>query len=395
MNHEEQSGQPNAETQINGTESFMRLIIQRLVKDDFFVFISETAFITQMKQKILTFLKGEDLESYSQEVTVGDLRLIYKGKVLVDSESVQLYKIQNNDTIQLCPLRRKKMDQPLSNPAGGPIENDDARSHNDDGKEQHITGPSEVTFFSFSILGEHTLGDGRNLSGRNLRTRNQGPPNLESFSLTSQTRLTRRRRSIVPMIATPTPITTIGNLRNFKFVLQETLRRLSATNLNSCQELISQVDALIRGAFTLRGVLSEEVKNESPEVTRGTLINNPELRISHTGSIDVHSEVLVPNMLRYVPLRFDMESTSESPALTSTVVESSDSPGDTESARTTGETGNRPEQSRIFNNSQILAEQLQRNTVPRSIFNMLINQFNRNSTDDGLNGIMPYIRDTI
>jgi len=376
MNREEQSGQPNAETQINGTESFMRLNIQRLVKDDFFVIISETAFVTQIKQKILTFLKEEKPETDSQKVSVDDLRLIYKGRVLVDSESVKLYKIQNNDTIQLCPPRRKKVDRPLTNPGGGTMENDDAHSHNEEGKEQLLRGPSEVTFFSFSILGQPTLGGARNLSRRNWRTRNQGPHNSESFSHTSQTRSTRRRPSMVPMTATPSPITTIGNIRNFKSVLQETLRRLSGTNLNNCQELITQLDELIGRAITLRGALTEEEKRESPEVTGETRINKLELGISRTGLIDIHPDVVAPNMLRYCPFRFDMESTSESHPLTSTPVESSGSSD--ESVRTTGETSNRQEQSRIFNNSQMLARQLLRNTVPRSIFNMVINQFNRN-----------------
>merc|ERR1719382_599060 len=125
------------------------------------------------------------------------------------------------------------------------------------------------------------------------------------------------------MTATPTPITTIGNLRNFKFVLQETLRRLSATNMDNWQELITQLDALIGRAITLRGALTEEEKKESAEVTGETRINIPELRISHTRSIDIHPEVVVPSMLRYCPFRFDMETTSESPPLVSTLVESS------------------------------------------------------------------------
>jgi len=368
MNREEQSGQPNAETQINGTESFMRLNIQRLVKDDFYVLINETAFVTQIKEEILTLLKEEEPETESPEVGVGDLRLIYKGKVLVDSQSVKFYKIQNNDTIQLCPVRRKSVDQPLSNPAGGPAENDDTGIRNEEGKQQFVTEPTEVTFFSFSFVGPPTLRGGRNL--------NQGPGNTGSSTQTNATRSTPQGRLMVPMTDTPTPITTTGNLRNFKFVLQQTLRRLSATNLDNCQELITQLDSLIRRATTLRGCLTEEEKKESLEVARETRVNNPELRISRTGSIDVHAEVLVPNVLRYFPFRFDMESWS--PSLGSTLVENSGSPEDSESVRTTGETANRPEQSRIFNNSQILARQLQRNSIPRSIFNLLIGQFNQN-----------------
>jgi len=378
MNREDQSGQPNAETQINGTESFMRLNIHRLVKDDFFIFISETAFVTQMKEKILTFLKEEKPETDRPEVCVSDLRLIYKGKVLVDSETVQFYKIQNNDTVQLCPLRRKRMDQPLSNPAGGPMENHDADTQNEEGKQQLITGASEVTFFSFSFFGQPTFRGGRNLSAQNLTRRNQGSQNLESSSHTSQRRSTLRRRLRVPMTGTPTPMTITGNLRNFKVVLEQTLSRLSATNFDNCQELMTQLDTLIGRATTLRGCLTEEVKKETREVTRETRINTSELLISHTESIDVHPEVVVPNMLRYCPFRFDMRSTLEPLPLASTPVENTGSPGDNESVRTTGETNNRPKHSRIFHNSQIVARQLLRNTDPHSIFNMFINLFSRN-----------------
>ena len=178
------------------------------------------------------------------------------------------------------------------------------------------------------------------------------------------------------MTGTPTPITITGNLHNFKVVLEQTLRRLSATNLDNCQELMTQLDTLIRRATTLRGCLTEEVKKETREVTRETRINTSELIISHTESIDVHPEVVVPNMLRYCPFRFDMESTLEPLPLASTLVENTGSPGDTESVRTTGE--NRPEHSRIFHNSQIVARQLLRNTDPLSIFNMFINLFSRN-----------------
>jgi len=377
MNREEQSGQPNAETQINGTESFIRVNIQRLANDDFFVFISETSFVTQMKEKILTFLKEEGPKTDSLEVCIGDLRLIYKGKVLVDSETVQFYKIQNNDTVQLCPVRRKKMDQSLSNPAGGPMENHDADTQNEEGKQQLITESSQVTFFSYSIFGQPTLRGRRNVSARNLRTRNQGPQNSESLSDTGQTRSYPRRRIRVPTTSRPTPLTIAGILRNFKFVLHETLRHLSATNLDNCQQLMTQLDALIERATTLRGHLNEEEWKESPEVTQETRINNSELLISNTGSIDVHPEAVVPNTLRYCTFRW-MESTSEPLPLESTLVENSRSPGDTESVRTTGEADNRPEQSCIFSNSQILARELQRNTVPRSIFNMFISRFSQN-----------------
>jgi len=374
MNREEQSGQLNAETQINDTAPLLKLKIQRLGKDDFFVSISEKAFVTQMKEKILTFLKEEEPETESLEVSASDLRLIYKGKVLAGSESVKFYKIKNDDTVQLCPIRQNSVSEPLTNPAGGPVENGDADTQNEDEKQQIVTGSGEVAFI-FSLFGQPTFQGGRNLSTRNLRTSNPGPQNSESSNQTSSTRSSPRRRLIVPMMDAPTPITPTGNLRNFKFVLQETLRRLSSTNLNNFQELITQLDALIRRATTLRGCLATEEKQDAPGEPRETQINIPELIISHTGSIDVRAERLVPSVLRYLPIRPNMNVTLGFPPLATNHVESSRDPDDTESVQATGEIGNSAEQSHIFNTNQIAPNPLQRNTDSRNIFN-IFNRFN-------------------
>jgi len=372
MDREEEYGHLNVEKQTKETESLLRLKIQRLVKNDFSILISETALVTQMKEKILKFLKEEEPRTENPEVSITDLRLIYKGKVLVDTKSVNVYKIQNNDTVQLCPIHRKKVDQPQSNQAGGSTENDDTR--NEEGKQQVVTEPSEVTIISFAIVGQHNFEGGRNLLSQNSRTSNQGSQNSVSSNHAS-TRSSPQRRLIVPMTAAPTPVTTSGDLRNFKFALQETLRRLGETDMNNRQELITHLDALVRRATSLRGSLTEEEKKETSGLPLET--QNSELVISHTGSIDVHGELLVPAMMRCLPFRFNTEAAPESPPQAPNWVENSDSSGDAESERPNKETGNRPEQSGIFNASQILARQLLRNTNSGSIFNMLINLFNR------------------
>jgi len=374
MNREEHYGHLNSKKRTNETEPLIRLNVQRLAKNDFFILISETALVTQMKEKILKFLQEEEPKTESPEVSTTDLRLIYKGGVLEDTESLNFYKIQNNDTVQLCPIHRKKLDQPLSNLAGGPIENDDAR--NEEGKQQLVTEPGEVTIISFAIVGQPNFRGGRNLLSQNLRTSNQGPQNSASSNHAS-TRSSPQRRLMVPTTAAPTPVTTTGNLRNFKFVLQETLRRLSETDMNSSQELITHLDALVRWATSLRGSLTEEEKNETSGLPLETQVSNSELVISHPESIDLHSELLVPTMMRCLPLRFNMEAAPEFPLQLSNWVKNSGSSGDAESVRPNGETGNRPEQSRIFNASQILARQLLRNTTSGSIFNMIINRFNQ------------------
>jgi len=374
MNRKEQCGQLNAEKQTNETESLLRLKIQRLVKNDFSISIGETALVTQMKEKILKFLQEEEPRTESPEVSMTDLRLIYKGKVLVDTESLNFYKIENNDTVQLCPIHRKKVDQPLSNLAGGPIENDDAR--NEEGKQQLLNEPSEVTIISFAIVGQPNFGGGRNLLSQDLRTSNQGPQNSVSSNHAS-TRSSPHRRLMEPMTAAPTPVNTSGDLRNFKFALQETLRRLGETDMNNNRELITHLDALVKRATSLRGSLTEEEKKETSGLPLETQMSNSELVISHAGSIDVHGELLVPTMMRCLPFRFNIEAAPESPSQASNWMENPGSLVDAESERPNGETGNRPEQSGIFIASQILARQLLRNTNAGSIFNMLINRFSQ------------------
>jgi len=217
MNREEKSEHPNAEMQTNKTESLMRLNVQRLVKNNFCILISEAAFVTNLKEEILEFLQQEEPETESPGLSVGHLRLIYKGKVLLNAKSLSFYKIQNNDTVQLCPIRRKYADQPLSNPAGGAMENEDDR--NEERKQQFVIEPIDVTIISFTTLGQPHFERARNLLFQNFRTSNLGPQNSVSSNHAS-TRSRPQRRSQVTTTANT------SNLRDFTLALQGTLRRL-------------------------------------------------------------------------------------------------------------------------------------------------------------------------
>merc|ERR1719410_1252574 len=103
-------------------------------------------------------------------------------------------------------------------------------------------------------MGEPNFGRGGNLLFQNFRTSNEGPQNSVSSNHAS-TRSSPQSRLMMPMTAAPTRVTTTAttsNLRDFTVALQETLRCLSATDLNTCQELAAHLDALIRRATTLR-----------------------------------------------------------------------------------------------------------------------------------------------
>jgi len=383
MNHEEQT--KNAEKEINDVSVLMKLKVQRLGKDDFFISISRKGLITHLKEKILTFVKAEQSETNDLELGVKDIRLIYKGMVLVDSKSVEFYKIENDDTIQLCPYLRKKRAQASVNPAGDPANNSGAEAQNEAGQQRLIGGPGDFTFISFSLTEQPINGRSRNRSAQSTATRNQGTQNstdVESSNQSSPTITTSiRRHLILPVINDHTPTTVTGNLRNFKSVLQETLRRLSAINLENSHELVTQLDVLIRRATTLRGGLStREEKHDAPATESHTNLN-PELIISHTGSIDIHPQEPIPCVLRYLPLRLNLATGSEN------TVESSVDPaglagqvagalGDLGPGEAAGASDNSAEQPRTVHQNQAGYTAEHRNNHSRNIFNIL-NRFDR------------------
>jgi len=84
----------------------LRLKIQRLKDEDFFVSIGGGGLINQLKEEVLRFLKSGASVAVSAEIAI--IRLIYKGRVLLDSKSIEFYKIKNEDTIQLVPFRPRR-----------------------------------------------------------------------------------------------------------------------------------------------------------------------------------------------------------------------------------------------------------------------------------------------
>jgi len=385
INREEQT--EIGEKEINDVSVLMKLKIQRLGKDDFFISTSRKGLITHLKEKILTFVKAERSETDDLQLSVRDMRLIYKGMVLVDSKSVEFYKIENDDTIQLCPYNRKKRAQASANRAGDPANNSGAEAQNEAaGHQQLIGGPGEFTFISFSLTEQPINGRIRNRSAQNTATRNQETQtstDLESSNESSSTITTSiRRHLILPVINNHTPTTMTDNLCNFKSVLQETIHRLSATNLENIHELVTQLDVLIRRATTLRGGLSTaEEKDDVPATESHTNLNPPLVR-SHTGSINIHPQGSIPSVLRYLPLRLNLGTASEN------TVESSVDPvglesgqvadalGDSGSGQAARSSGNRAEQPRIVIQNQVGHRAEHRNNHSRSIFHIL-NRFER------------------
>jgi len=253
----------------------LKLKIQRLEKDDFFVTISGKGLITHLKEKIVTFLKAaEVVEEDVIGIGTTSLRLIYKGMVLLDTKSIEFYKIQNDDTIQLCPIRRKKQRQQApAAPRSVTSGNRGVTGAQEDVPEQRNAGreTNQFTFISFSMSDSPI-----DLLGRrpNLRSRGRGVDAPENNDIQAQSTARRgrariQRRSNSASRVRPSPVTISGALRNFKSSLQETLRRVSNTNLENSRDLIPQLDALITEANSLRDELQTD--QQAPPIVPSAL----------------------------------------------------------------------------------------------------------------------------
>lgn len=223
--------------------------------------------ITQLKEEVLRILKTGDPSEVYAEVT--NLRLIYKGKVLVDAKSIEFYKIQNDDTIQLVPFRRRANVAPT--PAPAPTSSNDGgdRQTEQEGPRRQQNGRrgpiTVVTFSTSAVVG----GLPRFRSGRPRHIRSQ------QQQQTSPSR--QRRSSSVPSLTRPfnpsrsrfrlpaRPVTQCS-LRNFKELLQVTLRRVSTAarrrqgrnREGGDSRLADQLSTLIREAILLRSELEAE-----------------------------------------------------------------------------------------------------------------------------------------
>lgn len=237
----------------------LNLKIQRLKADDFFVSISGKGLVTQLKEEIVRFLKAAQVQDEESSPGVTNLRLIYKGKVLMDCKTIEFYKIQNDDTIQLVPYRRRKPeDLPTSRSENPRVEMD--RKEGDVPELRDLRGTGEITYIQFSVSEGPPDRNSefaqlcRNLFPEDLATRT--PPLPTPRSADGNLRPVDR----------PTPLTVSGSLRSFKHVLEETLRRISEPG-EGARELVPQLNTLISSANILRA-----------NVIRDTLVGEEDIR---------------------------------------------------------------------------------------------------------------------
>jgi len=229
----------------------LRLKIQRLRGEDFFISISRRYMITQLKQEVLGFLQSTPGPDISVEIT--NIRLIYKGKVLANGKSIEFYQIQNEDTIQLVPFRRRRSTTHSPTDTHAQATSDSRPQPNEvPGDIDHIA----VISFATSFIEEPS----RNENRSRFLTRNEGRRVRPSS-------VSRGRRM---------PVTT-QSLRSFKQVLTGTHRcvhtaeqqRRRGNGRNEQRLLISQLQTLISEARSLRTDLladfqSQPINTESP-----------------------------------------------------------------------------------------------------------------------------------
>jgi len=248
MISKEQNIVENREEKHNDAGLRMKLKIQRLEREDFFVTINKEDLIVKLKEKILTFIKAQ-LANEDFTPVLEQLRLIYKGKVLLDAKSIEFYKIQDEDTIQMCPLRRRARNQQQSNSGGESVDNN--TNVNDSREFSARTGGFTFISFSLSELPEIRGGG----SSRLPSNRSQGPELDDVEESNSQSRNARARPGRIEIREVrdrPSPPSFEGSLRNINSVLQDTLRRVSETNRDNRYDLIPQLDELVRHASNLR-----------------------------------------------------------------------------------------------------------------------------------------------
>jgi len=238
----------------------LNLKIQRLKADDFFVSISCKGLVTQLKEEIVRFLRKAQVKDEESQPGVTNLRLIYKGKVLMDCKTIEFYKIKNEDTIQLVPYRRRKPeDLPTSRTENAGIEME-SKEGGDMPEFSDLRGTGEITYIQFSVSEAPPTQNTdfaqlyRSLFEDDLGVRT--PP----------VQTPRSADAALRAVSRPTPFTVSGSLRSFKHVLEETLRRVTEPG-NGARELISQLNTLISAANILRA-----------NVIRDSLVEDEDIR---------------------------------------------------------------------------------------------------------------------
>jgi len=234
--------------------TILRLKIQRLRGEDFFISISKTDMITKLKQQVLRVLRSTPGSNVCVEIT--NIRLIYKGKVLADEKSIEFYRMQNEDTIQLVPFRGSRS----ASQVGPESQRESRPSRNENPVVNETSTHDPITIFTFtsSFMGEPSQGENRPGSSRQNERRR--PFNLQMHR--QRVRLNTGRRS--------RPVTS-SSLRNFKDVLQRThlrvhlaqQQRRRGVRATEQRALLSQLQILTRQSLSLRDDLIAELQSQS------------------------------------------------------------------------------------------------------------------------------------
>jgi len=252
--------------EVNQEHLRLRLRIQRMKEEDFFVSIGGRDLIIKLKAEIFRLLEPEK----SSESSAANLRLIYKGKVLADAKLVESYKIQNEDTIQLVPFNQ---------PSRRSDNAEDKDNVSEAKAEEEQSGNTET---SAQDRGERT--SGRPITLISFSTSIIEGSRRSQGSQSSQATPTRSIRQLRRLITSPaqstsprpwSPSRTMNNasIRSLRNHLQNTLTQVcafeqlraqqNATEIagetkDSEKKLLKQLDTLLSTATMLREDIQAE-----------------------------------------------------------------------------------------------------------------------------------------
>jgi len=246
----------------------LRLRIQRLKEEDFFVSIGGRDLIIKLKTEIFRFLDPEK----SPESSAANLRLIYKGKVLADAKFVESYKIQNEDTIQLVPFNRpsRRTENPEDVDNDSEAKADESGNTDASAQDQGDRTPGRpVTFITFST----SIFEDPRASRRSEGNSEQPNRQVRRFVTSPVTSTSSRTWS---------PNRTMNNasIRSFRNNLQSLLTQVSAVEQLRAQEnatgtartdeaaerdLVQQLDVVLMTASMLREDIHAEAVIQATE----------------------------------------------------------------------------------------------------------------------------------
>jgi len=223
----------------------LKIKIQQLKKENFVVTISGKDLIADLKEKILAILKATQVEE-EDHLNIANLRLIYKGKVLLDAKSLEFYKIQSDDTIQLCPIRRNvRVGNSNGQVSGSSL---DIENKDEDDNVREESGPISFFLDEHPELRDSIIRNRRVLNGNNTLTQAASSTPTESSS---------RNRT--------TPEAFTEKLQSLRSALEDSLCQVNSVNMENREDLVPHLDTLIRQARNLRDDLVPE-QQEHPSV---------------------------------------------------------------------------------------------------------------------------------